>query len=191
MKEKNLASLRVAILATNGFEQSEMTEPRQALREAGAETILIAPQSGKLQAMRHDVRADYFDVDLTLDKANPDDFDAALVPGGALNADALRADQRAKDFIRRLDEAGKPIAVICHGAWLLVSAELTKGRTLTSYHTIQDDIRNSGGHWVDREVVVDRNWVSSRQPSDLPAFKREMVALFATAKEHSHPSRIR
>src|ERR1039458_905868 len=126
-----------------------MKEPRQAPRGAGAGTNLIAPQSGKLQAMRHDVRADYFDVDLTLDKANPDDFDAALVPGGALNADALRADQRAKDFIRRLDEAGKPIAVICHGAWLLVSAGLTKGRTLTSYHTIQDDIRNSGGQWVD------------------------------------------
>ena len=191
MKEKDLANLRVAILATNGFEQSEMTEPRQALREAGADTILIAPQSGKLQAMKHDVKGDYFDVDLTLDKANPDDFDAALLPGGALNADALRVEQKAKDFVRRLDEAGKPIAVICHGAWLLVSAGLTKGRTLTSYHTIQDDIRNSGGHWVDREVVVDRNWVSSRQPSDLPAFKHEMVALFNAAKEHSHLSRTR
>ena len=191
MKEKDPANLRVAILATNGFEQSEMTEPRQALREAGADTILIAPQSGKLQAMKHDVKGDYFDVDLTLDKANPDDFDAALLPGGALNADALRVEQKAKDFVRRLDEAGKPIAVICHGAWLLVSAGLTKGRTLTSYHTIQDDIRNSGGHWVDREVVVDRNWVSSRQASDLPAFKHEMVALFNAAKEHSHLSRTR
>src|ERR1019366_2373956 len=142
MKEKDLANLRVAILATNNYEQSEMTEPRQALREAGADTILVAPQSGKLQAMKHDVKGDYFDVDLTLDKANPDDFDAALLPGGALNADALRVEQKAKDFVRRLDEAGKPIAVICHGAWLLVSAGLTKGRTLTSYHTIQDDIRN-------------------------------------------------
>ena len=123
MKEKDLANLRVAILATNDFEQSEMTEPRQALREAGADTILIAPQSGKLQAMKHDVKGDYFDVDLTLDKANPDDFDAALLPGGALNADALRVEQKAKDFVRRLDEAGKPIAVICHGAWLLVSAQ--------------------------------------------------------------------
>jgi protease I len=116
MKEKVLEHLRVAIVAANDFEQSEMTEPRQVLREAGAETILIAPKSGKLQGMKHDMKADSFDVDLTLDKGHAEDFDAALLPGGALNADALRADQRAKDFIRRLDESGKPIAVICHGA---------------------------------------------------------------------------
>ena len=187
MKDKPLANVRVAILATNGFEQSEMTEPRQALKEAGAQTTLIAPKSGKLQAMKHDVKADYFDVDLTLDKANPNEFDAVMLPGGALNADALRADQRAQEFIRQIDEAEKPIAVICHGSWLLVSAGLTKGRTLTSYHTIQDDIRNSGGHWVDQEVVRDRNWVSSRQPSDLPAFNREMIALF-DAKRASAPN---
>jgi len=187
MKDKPLANVRVAILATNGFEQSEMTEPRQALKEAGAQTTLIAPKSGKLQAMKHDVKADYFDVDLTLDKANPNEFDAVMLPGGALNADALRADQRAQEFIRRIDEAGKPIAVICHGSWLLVSAGLTKGRTLTSYHTIRDDIRNSGGQWVDREVVRDRNWISSRQPSDLPAFNREMIVLFG-AKRASAPN---
>jgi len=191
MKENSLAGLRVAILATNGFEQVEMTEPRRALREAGAETILVAPQPGTVQGMKHDIKADRFDVNLTLDHANPNDFDAALLPGGVLNADALRAEPKAKDFVRRLDEAGKPIAVICHGAWLLVSAGLTKGRSLTSYHTIEDDIRNSGGHWVDREVVVDRNWVSSRQPSDLPAFDREMTALFAAAREHSHLARPR
>jgi protease I len=105
-----------------------------------------------------------------------------------LNADALRVDQKAREFIRRIDEAGKPIAVICHGSWLLVSAGLTKGRTLTSYHTIQDDIRNSGGQWVDREVVRDRNWISSRQPSDLPAFNREMIALFSAKKASTHNS---
>jgi protease I len=182
MKDKPIANVRVAILATNGFEQSEMTGPRQALKEAGAQTTLIAPKSGKLQAMKHDVKADYFDVDLTLDKANPNDFDAVMLPGGALNADALRTDQRAQEFIRQIDEAEKPIAVICHGSWLLVSAGLTKGRTLTSYHTIQDDIRNSGGQWVDQEVVRDRNWISSRQPSDLPAFNREMIALFGEKK---------
>jgi protease I len=187
MKDKPLANVRVAILATNGFEQSEMTGPRQALKEAGAQTTLIAPKSGKLQAMKHDVKADYFDVDLTLDKANPNDFDAVMLPGGALNADALRTDQRAQEFIRQIDEAEKPIAVICHGSWLLVSAGLTKGRTLTSYHTIRDDIRNSGGQWVDREVVRDRNWISSRQPSDLPAFNREMIALFG-AKKASAPN---
>lgn len=184
MKEKPLRNVRVAILATNDFEQSEMTGPREALSEAGATTVLIAPKSGKLQAMKHDVKADSFNVDLTLDRANASDFDAVVLPGGALNADALRIDPQARDFVQRMDEAGKPIAVICHGPWLLVSAGLTKGRTLTSYHTIQDDIQNSGGHWVDREVVVDRNWVSSRQPSDLPAFNREMLALLVANKQH-------
>ena len=191
MNEKPLANLRVAILATNGFEQSEMTEPRQALKDAGAETVLIAPKAGKVQAMKHDVKADRFDVDLTLDKADPSAFDAVLLPGGALNADALRVEPKAKEFVQQMDKAGKPIAAICHGSWLLVSAGLTKGRTLTSYHTIQDDIRNAGGQWVDREVVVDRNWVSSRQPSDLPAFKREMISLFAAAKQHPHPVETR
>ena len=188
MKDKPLANVRVAILATNDFEQSEMTEPRQALKDAGAQTTLIAPQSGKLQAMKHDMKADYFDVDLVLERANPADFDAVMLPGGALNADALRVDQKAQEFIRQIDEAGKPIAVICHGSWLLVSTGLTKGRTLTSYHTIQDDIRNSGGQWVDREVVRDRNWISSRQPSDLPAFNREMIALFSAKKASAHNS---
>jgi protease I len=182
MKHKPLVNARVAILVTNGFEESEMTEPRHALKEAGARTTLIAPKSGKLQAMKHDAKADYFDVDLALDRANPRDFDAVVLPGGALNADALRVDQRAQEFIRSIDKAGKPIAVICHGSWLLVSAGLIKGRTLTSFHTIQDDIRNAGGQWVDREVVRDRNWISSRQPSDLPAFNRETIALFGETK---------
>ena len=186
MNDKPLANLRVAILATNDFEQSEMTVPREALKAAGAQTTLIAPKPGKLQAMKHDVKADSFDVDEVLEKTNPADFDAVVLPGGALNADALRADPRAQEFIRRIDEAGKPIAVICHGSWLLVSAGLTKGRTLTSYDTIQDDIRNSGAQWLDQEVVRDRNWVSSRQPSDLPAFNREMIALFAAKKPSAH-----
>ena len=182
MEDTLLANVRVAILATNDFEESEMTEPRRALKEAGARTTLIAPKPGKLQAMKHDVKADCFDVDLALDKADAHDFDAVVLPGGALNADALRVDPRAQEFVRSIDKAGKPIAVICHGSWLLVSAGLVKGRTLTSYHTIQDDIRNAGGQWVDREVVRDRNWVSSRQPSDLPAFNREMIALFGETK---------
>ena len=186
MSDQALANLRVAILATNDFEQSEMTEPRQALKQAGATTVLISTKAGKIQAVKHDVKADSFDVDLTFDKADPSDFDAVLLPGGALNADALRAEPKAQAFVQQIDRVGKPIAVICHGSWLLVSAGLTKARTLTSYHTIQDDIRNAGGHWVDREVVVDRNWVSSRQPSDLPAFNREMIALFAASKKHHH-----
>ena len=182
MPDNNLEGLRVAITATDGVEESELTEPRKALEQAGARTTLIAPKSGKIQAMKHHDKSNQFDVDMTLDGANPDDFDAVLLPGGALNADSLRVQPKAKDFVRRMDGAGKPIAVICHGPWLLVSAGLTKGRTLTSYHTIQDDIRNAGGNWVDQEVVRDRNWVSSRQPSDITAFNREMITLFAEAR---------
>jgi protease I len=181
MPEQRLDQMRIAVIVTQGVEQSELTEPRKVLKQAGARTTLIAPKPGKVQGMNHDEKADQFDVDLTLDAANPDDFDAVLLPGGALNADALRVELKAQHFVRRIDRAGKPIAVICHGPWLLVSAGLTKGRTMTSYHTIQDDLRNAGATWVDREVVQDRNWVSSRQPSDLPAFTREMLALLAEA----------
>jgi protease I len=182
MPKQPLDQMRIAILATQGVEQSELTEPRKALEQAGARTTLIAPQPGTVQGMRHDEKADRFDVDLTLDAANPDDFDAVLLPGGAFNADALRVEPGAQDFVRRIDQAGKPIAVICLGPWLLVSAGLTKGRTMTSYHTIRDDLRHAGAIWVDREVVRHRNWVSSRQPSDIPAFNREVLALLAESK---------
>jgi len=179
MQENTLRGTKVAILVTNDFERIELTEPRQALQEAGAQTLIIAPQSGKLQSLNHDVKADVFDVDLTLDEANSDDFDAVLLPGGVINADALRMVPQAQEFVRRIDASGKPIAVICHGPWLLVSAGLVRGRTLTSWPTLQDDISNAGGNWVDEEVVCDRNWVSSRGPRDLPAFNREMVLLFS------------
>jgi protease I len=129
--------------------------------------------------MKHDEKSEKFAVDATLDAADPNDFDAVLLPGGALNADSLRVEEAAQAFIGTVDEAGKPIAVICHAPWLLVSAGLVDGRKLTSYHTIQDDIRNAGGDWSDSEVVRDENWVSSRQPSDIPAFNREMIKLFA------------
>jgi len=178
MPEKNLDGVRVAILATDGVEEVELTAPRQSLQDAGARTTLIAPKSGRIQAMKHDEKSTQLNVDLTLDKARADDFDALLLPGGALNADALRVEKAAQEFVRQMDRAGKPIAVICHAPWLLVSAGLVKGRSLTSYHTIQDDVRNAGAKWVDREVVSDENWVSSRQPSDIPAFTREMIALF-------------
>lgn len=179
MAQQHLKGIRVAILATDDFEQSELTEPRKALDEAGAKTVVIAPRSGEIQGFKHDEKGDLVKVDLTLDEARPDDFDAVLMPGGALNADSLRVNRKAQDFVRQFDQAGKPLAVICHGPWLLVSAGLVRGRTMTSYHTIQDDLRNAGAHWENREVVRDRNWVSSRQPTDIPAFNREMVALFA------------
>jgi protease I len=178
MPQNKLDGMKVAILVADNFEQVEMTEPKKAIEEAGAKTVVIAPHSGKVQGFKHDTKGDTFKVDLTLDEGNPDDFDAVLLPGGALNADSLRMNARAREFVRRMDEMDKPIAVICHGPWLLVSAGLAHGRTLTSYHTIQDDVRNAGGHWLDLQVVCDRNWVSSRKPADIPAFNAAMLDLF-------------
>ena len=179
MQNTSLTGKRVAILVTDDFERAELAEPKKALEQAGATTKIIAPKSGQVQAMDHDVKTDLFPVDLTLDQANSADFDAVLLPGGALNADNLRIEPQAQAFVKAMESQGKPLAVICHGPWLLVSAGLVKGRTLTSYHTIQDDIRNAGGHWVDQELVRDRNWVSSRSPKDIPAFNRGMIELFA------------
>jgi protease I len=179
--EKNkspLNGLRVAILATDGFEEAELVEPRRALDGAGAKTVLIAPKSGKLQAMKHHDKSGTVKVDMTLDQADPAEFDAVLLPGGALNADALRMNESAQAFVKHIDAQRKPIAVICHGSWLLISAGLALERTLTSYFTIQDDVRNSGANWVDQEVVQDKNWVSSRKPEDIPAFNKKMLAVF-------------
>ena len=179
MASPQLQGMRVAILATDDFEQSELTEPKKALEEAGATTLVVSPKSGEIQGMQHDEKADRFPVDQSLAEADPELFDAVVLPGGALNADALRVLPEAKNFIAAMDRAGRPIAVICHGPWLLVSAGLVSGRKMTSYHTIQDDLRNAGADWRDVEVLRDGNWVSSRKPADLPAFNREMLALFS------------
>lgn len=176
---KSLTGLRVAILATDGVEDAELKQPREALDQAGAKTTLIAPKEGEITSFNHFEKAQTYKVDALLGNADPKQFDAVLLPGGALNADTLRVQSRAQEFVREMDRQGKPVAVICHAPWLLVSAGLVKGRTLTSYHTIQDDLRNAGGKWQDEEVVRDRNWVSSRQPSDIPAFNRAMVELFS------------
>ena len=181
MASRDLDGVRVAIILDTDFEQVEMTEPRKALEDAGATCKLISPK-GEVTGVKHDEKKDTFKVDLPLDRANPDEFDAVLLPGGALNADTLRVNQKAQEFVRQIDAAGKPMAIICHAPWLLVSARLAKGRHLTSYHTIQDDMINAGANWEDREVIVDRNLVSSRQPSDIPAFNREMIRLFAEGK---------
>ena len=143
MTDKQLNGLRVAILATDGFEEAELLEPRKALDAAGAKTTVIAPKSGKIQGMKHDEKSERVAVDTTFDNANPADFDAVLLPGGALNADALRVVRPAQQFVQEFNNAHKPIAFICHAPWLLVSAGLTRGRTVTSYHTIQDDVRNA------------------------------------------------
>jgi protease I len=181
---QDLHGCKVAILACTGFEQVEMTEPRKALEQAGAETKLVSASRGQIQGMHHDKLGDKFDVDLTFEEAKPDEFDAVLLPGGVMNADMIRMNQPARDFVSTMERASKPVAVICHGAWLLVSAGLVKGRTLTSWPSLQDDIRNAGATWLDQEFVRDANWVSSRKPADIPAFNREMLKLFA--EQHAH-----
>lgn len=171
----DLKGKRVAIIVTDGFEQIEMTSPREALDKAGAKTMLVSPKDDKVQGFKHHDKADSFDVDLALAKANASEFDAVVLPGGVINGDALRIEKRAQQFVQEMDRAGKPIAVICHGGWLLISAGLVKGRRITTWPTLQDDMRNAGADWQDREVIRDRNLVSSRKPDDLPAFNREML----------------
>jgi len=179
MPEKTLEGMRVAILATDGVEDAELQEPRKALDRAGARTVLFAPKAGKIYSMKYHEKAAQYRVDRMLDHADAADFDALLLPGGALNADTLRVQPRAQQFVQEMDQTSKPIAMICHAPWLMISADQVRGRMLTSYHTIQDDVRNAGGKWQDEEVVRDKNWVSSRQPSDIPAFNQAMLELFA------------
>lgn len=186
--DANLSGMRIAILVTDGFEQTEFTGPRDALSKQGASTTVISSQKGKVQGFNHHDKGDRFDVDLTFSEANPDDFDAVLLPGGVINGDQMRVIPEAQRFVQRIDEAGKPIFVICHGGWVLVSAGLVEGRTMTSWPTLQDDIRNAGGHWVDQEVMVDGNWVSSRKPGDIPAFNRKMIDLLHQRQAGGAPS---
>jgi protease I len=185
---EHLSGFRVAILATDLFEEAELIEPRKALDEAGATTVVIAPHAGEIQAVQHDKKTRKVKVDQTLSEADPEQFDAVLIPGGAENADALRMDQLAQEFVRRIDQTRRPVAVICHGPWLLISARLVRGRHITSYKTIQDDLRNAGAFWSDQEVVLDGNWVSSRQPSDLPRFNQEIINLFSERLARSRPA---
>ena len=177
-----LDDFRVAVIATDGFEESELTEPVKALKAEGAKVDVIAPKTGKIQGFRHHDKGLPIRIDKTLDEIVPDKYDAVMLPGGALNSDALRVHPRVREILTTFQQAGKPIAAICHAPWVLISAGLVRGRKLTSYHSIQDDIRNAGGDWVDAEVIVDGNLVTSRQPDDLPAFNREMIRLFAESR---------
>jgi len=179
---KELEGKRVAILVATGFEQVEMTKPREALEEAGAETKIVSTKSGRIQGMNHAEKGDEFDVDLTLDDANPKDFDALLIPGGLLNPDEMRQEAKALDFARHFFAAAKPVAAICHGPQVLISADLVRDRTMTSWPAIQVDMRNAGANWVDEEVVVDNGLVSSRKPDDIPAFNRKMIEEFSEGK---------
>jgi protease I len=177
--DHQLNGMHVAILATDGFEQIELTAPKEAMEREGAMTVLVSEKRGELYGLHHDVRGDQFSVDLTLEEADPQEFDAVLLPGGHVNAAYLRNLPQAQHFIREIQNQGKPIAVICHGSWLLVSAGLVNGRTLTSWPTLQDEIRQAGGNWLDQEVVSDGNWVSSRKPDDIPAFNRALIETIA------------
>jgi protease I len=179
MDQQTLAGANVAILLTDGFEQVEFTDPRQALEQQGAATKVISTKRGKVQGFHHDTKADQFDVDLSFQEADPKEFDAVLLPGGVMNGDQIRIVPEAQHFVQEMEQDGKPIAAICHGGWLLVSAGLVEGRTLTSWPTLQDDIRNAGGNWVDQEVVVDGNLVTSRKPGDIPAFNQAMTDILS------------
>lgn len=181
----DVRGLRVAALVTDNFEQVELTGPRAAMEQAGAQVSLVSSHPGEIQGMQHDRRADRFPVDLLLEQARPEDFDAVLLPGGVMNSDQIRMLPAARHFVQAMQLAGKPIFVICHGAWLLVSAGLARGRTLTSWPSLQDDIRNAGGTWVDDEVVVDGQMVSSRKPDDLPAFNAKLLQVLAQSRQAS------
>ncbi len=178
-----LKSKKIAIIATDGVEQVELEQPRNAVEQAGAETELLSIQEGEIQAMNHDLEpADKFSVDRLVADASADDYDGLLLPGGTVNADKLRADGAVVSFVQEYFKSGKPVGVICHGPWTLVEADLVRGRTLTSYPSLRTDIRNAGGTHVDEEVVVDQGLVSSRNPDDLPAFCAKVVEEFAEGR---------
>ena len=182
-----LSDFHVAVLANDGVEETELTEPVNALRDAGAQVTIVSLAHSHIQAVHHDLeKTNRIKVDRTIGDVSADEFDAIHLPGGTVNADSLRMVSEVQSLLRAMQDAGKPIAAICHAPWELVSAGLVLGRTLTSYHTIQDDIRNAGGIWLDQEVVVDGNWVTSRQPGDLPAFNRAMLELFSGSRMGAH-----
>jgi protease I len=185
MPHNDLNGKHVAILATDGVERAELTEPRRALGEAGAKTVLISPKAGQIKMWQHGNWAGEVSVDHTLDDANADDFDALLLPGGVMNPDRLRTDKRAVQLVKQFVQSGKPVAAICHGPWLLVEADVVRDRSLTSWPSLQTDIRNAGGDWLDRDVVTDMGMVTSRMPDDIQAFNRKMIEEFA---EGSHQS---
>ncbi len=181
----SLQGKKVAILATDGFEQAELLEPRKALEKAGAKTQVVSPKGPKIKGWDHDRWGEEVSVDVRLASAKAGDYDALLLPGGVMNPDKLRMDEQALRFIRDIVDAAKPVAAICHGPWTLVEIGFVKGRTLTSWPSLKTDIRNAGGTWVGEVVVSDQGLVTSRKPADIPAFNRKMVEEFA-AERHTH-----
>ncbi|MCW5959516.1 MAG: type 1 glutamine amidotransferase [Pyrinomonadaceae bacterium] len=172
---KTLEGKRVAVLATNGFEQSELFEPKKALEDAGAVVKIVSLESGEIKGWDKKDWGKSVQVDLTLDEANADDFNALHLPGGVMNPDLLRTEEKVLKFVKSFFDKGKPVAAICHAPWILINAEVVKGREMTSYHTVRKDLENAGAKWVDKEVVVDSGLVTSRDPDDLPAFNKKMI----------------
>jgi protease I len=175
----DMKSLKIAVLATDGFEQAELVDPVKALRDAGATVHVIAPKGGEIQGMKHDQKGDMTKVDAELANVKAADFDALVLPGGVANPDTLRINDKAIAFIREFAQSGKPIAAICHGPWTLIEAQAVKGKKMTSWPSLKTDLKNAGAEWVDQEVVVDGNLVTSRKPDDLPAFNREFIKVLS------------
>ncbi len=189
MTTGTLQGKKVAILVTDGFEQVELLEPRKALDEAGAKTQVISPAGKKVKGWNHKEWGNEVPVDISLDSAKADEFDALLLPGGVMNPDNLRMIPTAVEFVKHFTDAGKPVAAICHGPWTLIEAGAIRGRTLTSWPSLKTDLKNAGANWVDKEVVSDQGLVTSRKPDDIPAFNREMIRLFGQERSESQPLR--
>ena len=185
MASETLNRLKVAILVTDGFEQVEMTEPRKALDAAGAETQLVSPKDGQVKAWKFTEWGDTFPVDMPLDSARPEDFDAILLPGGVINPDKLRTLPEAVAFAKAFFDAGKPEASVCHGPWTIIEAGAARGRRLTSWPSLKTDLKNAEAEWVSQQVVVDQGLVTSHKPDDIPAFNPEVIKLFVSARGQS------
>jgi protease I len=181
----SLKGLRVAILVEDGFEQVELTEPRKALELVGAETSVVSPRRDQVRGWKFTDWGDEIPVDVALDRAAPKDFDALLLPGGVMNPDALRIQADAVQFVKAFFDAGKPVAVICHGPWTVIEAGAAKGRRIASWPSLMTDLRNAGAEWVDQEAVIDGNLVSSRMPDDIPGFNAAMIEVFGRARRET------
>jgi protease I len=182
MAQQSLNGIRVAILATDGFEQVELTEPRKALDQAGATTEVVSPKQGKVRGWKFKEWADEVPVDQALDDADPEDYDALVLPGGVISPDALRMQPKAVAFVKAFFDSGKPVAAICHGPWTVLEAGAARGRRMTSWPSLKTDLKNAGANWVDEEVVRDANLVTSRKPDDIPAFSHEIIRMFGESR---------
>jgi protease I len=182
---QDISGRTIAILATDGFEQSELIEPKKALEQAGATVHVVSPKEGRIRGWDHTDWGQEVPVDVPLESAKAEDYDGLVLPGGQINPDKLRLEPKAVAFVKAFFQAGKPVGAICHGPWLLVEADVARGRTVTSYPSIRTDLKNAGAEWVDREVVVDQGLVTSRRPDDLPAFNAKIIEEFAEGRHEA------